>query len=215
MSSSAGGGSPRKDLKWFTPVLDAAPGTIRKTVLSEMLSVLRNRSGYVGTGGATDPKNCYEFKEQGQARLQDEHPRIAVPKSLSDEMEAKGIEFPKKIQVSHLAMLAKKQDKPAVNPPAKPINLGHSATVPSWVCSHLCHNKKCCRDIHLVWEPDWYNHLRDQCAPEICWHTPRCIKAHKVHADYDWRSDATYTAALAAHSAAEAAKIADKDASPK
>jgi hypothetical protein len=33
--------------------------------------------------------------------------------------------------------------------------------VATWVASHLCHNKLCIKVEHLVWEPSWFNRLRD------------------------------------------------------
>lgn len=31
----------------------------------------------------------------------------------------------------------------------------------TWVASHLCHNRLCVNTARLIWEPSWFNRLRD------------------------------------------------------
>ena len=46
------------------------------------------------------------------------------------------------------------------------------------ICSHLCHEKKCCNPNHLVWEDEVRNKQREICVRArecICKLEPKCI----------------------------------------
>lgn len=51
----------------------------------------------------------------------------------------------------------------------------------TWVASHRCHNRECVNAERLVWEPSWFNRLRDNCpGGEACGHRPHpCLASHR------------------------------------
>jgi len=90
---------------------------------------------------------------------------------------------------------------PELSPPSYPSELrkvkqkrvktaeGGNEKEATWVASHLCHNRECVNPSHLVWEPSWFNRLRDNCSGgTLCWHRPDpCLRAHRSDQEIvDW-----------------------------
>jgi len=102
----------------------------------------------------------------------------------------------------HIALLAAGRSLPDVDPPAYPASLRLVKTKrkrgsaegnekgATWVASHLCHDGQCVNADHLVWEPSWFNRLRDNCpGGNECPHRPHpCLRPHRVavEAIIDW-----------------------------
>jgi hypothetical protein len=85
--------------------------------------------------------------------------------------------IPMRISVHVLALVAAGRRQPTSPAPRHP----SSTKQAFWVASHLCHNKSCTNDSHLIWEPNWANRQRDGCpSGEACVHVPyKCIRAHR------------------------------------
>jgi hypothetical protein len=101
--------------------------------------------------------------------------------------------FPQRCSVYTIAMMKAGVRIPERDPPPFPDELrkvlkrsGHDFSktpkAATWVCSHLCHNKRCINTAHLRWEPSWFNRLRDNCpGGDECVHRPdRCMQAHRA-----------------------------------
>jgi hypothetical protein len=99
----------------------------------------------------------------------------------------------------HIALIKAAKLVPITEPPAYPRELRQVLTkrikgttvdkAATWVASHLCHNRKCINVEHIVWEPSWFNRLRDNCqGGNECIHRPHpCLQPHR-HQDevIDW-----------------------------
>jgi len=131
--------------------------------------------------------------------------RIDIDKSIRQTLVSTDLLFeeqlPIKINAHHIALLKAGKFIPNRSPPLPPKALltRSSATSSRFVASHLCHQKACINPDHLVWEPDWYNRLRDNCLAQsltcgcgkvhdVCVHVPKCICSHRKVDVIDWHT---------------------------
>ena len=104
--------------------------------------------------------------------------------------------LPKRFSPYQIAMMQAGKLRPSMTPPDLPAELRQVKrkagvvvlTQATWVISHLCHNNKCVNPDHLVWEPNWFNRLRDNClGGHLCVHRPHpCMAAHRSAEIIDW-----------------------------
>lgn len=58
--------------------------------------------------------------------------------------------------------------------------------IESRTASHLCHNKKCIKSTHIVFEPLSWNMNRNMCIASQCIHWPKCLRnGPSVKKDYN------------------------------
>jgi len=115
--------------------------------------------------------------------------------------EVCGPETPERFSPYVISMAANGVALPAEKPPRYPAELRHvkqkrastdtagNEKDATWVCSHLCHFKRCINPAHLRWEPSWMNRLRDNCpGGAACVHRPDpCLAPHRDTSELiDW-----------------------------
>lgn len=116
-------------------------------------------------------------------------------------LDAEIDDAPMKFELYHLAMARAGKTPPEQPPPPLPTehrkvvkrrssSQGDLTSKPAtWVASHLCHDRVCVNPAHLVWEPSWFNRMRDNCpGGDGCLHLPhKCLAPHRVLAEpVDW-----------------------------
>jgi hypothetical protein len=179
-STNPGGGS---DLAWFNLALDSNDPSVR-AALQNLFSKIANTHTF---GICTE---CRPTK-LGEDRCAEDLRPMVDNKFKPALATIPG--FPQRCSVYTIAMMKAGVRIPERDPPPFPDELrkvlkrsGHDFSktpkAATWVCSHLCHNKRCINTAHLRWEPSWFNRLRDNCpGGDECVHRPdRCMQAHRA-----------------------------------
>jgi hypothetical protein len=158
----------------------------------DLSDVLRHLSGKIEDLDKTGDCGCWEAVKEDFRPVADKKFATKIEKLLPNA--------PQRFQHYHIGMAKAGVLIPNFPPPAYPPSLrmvktkrNSSATDgnekdATWVCSHLCHNKKCANPEHMRWEPSWFNRLRDNCpGGELCNHRPdACLNAHRKNEVVDW-----------------------------
>lgn len=130
-----------------------------------------------------------DVKETGCIVLEKDGWRPGLDKRYLEQLKAVAEDAGEKIMGYHIAMLEAGKEMPEEEPPKCPDKWRkvlkragrETDKAATWVASHLCHNPKCVNAEHLVWEPSWFNRLRDNCGGgDGCVHRPhRCLAPHR------------------------------------
>ncbi|KAL8684665.1 MAG: hypothetical protein Q9224_006200, partial [Gallowayella concinna] len=129
-----------------------------------------------------------------------ENTRPVLDKAFQGAFRAAASDAPERFSPYTIALVRAGKLVPAIIAPSYPPSLRkvlHKRTKSSkvdeqeatWVASHLCHDRRCINDSHLVWEPSWMNRLRDNCpGGEACVHGPdKCLRPHRPSEEQvDW-----------------------------
>ena len=166
-------------MSWFNELLEPQHANAKSNLVSKLIELRHEPTGCITR--ASDTRLCLDKRST---------PSIT--------------NLPQRFEPYHAAMLKANKMIPDTVPPRLPqawrqvqkkrwadVDLDKDAT---WVASHLCRNKRCMNADHIVWEPNWFNRLRDNCpGGDDCDHRPhKCIQAHRKKGEiYDWTTLAT------------------------
>jgi hypothetical protein len=180
------GGSSNCD--WFNPMLtNPSLSGVREHLYGKIPKP-------ISTAGAKHPE-CIRMPLNKDGGL----PRLIANQSQRQFLGSLVPDVPAAFSAYQLAMMRAGKERPPGLPPRLPeadrqvIKARTKDDVvdkdATWVISHRCHERSCINPDHLIWEPSWYNRLRDNCpgGPE-CKHLDHpCLGSHRDAARvYRW-----------------------------